>query len=187
MTEELKSTFISYYDGLVAALPKLATALIVFLVFVVLGKLFYRFIGKRIQRRWKDSIVSQFLAVTTKYAFYAFGFVFALNVMGFSNMAGGLVAGAGVGAIIVGFAFKDIGENFLAGFLLSMSRPFNIGDIIEVEGYKGTVKALDLRTTHIRNVEGKDIFLPNAMIVKNTVINFSKDGYLRVEFLVGID
>jgi len=107
--------------------------------------------------------------------------------MGFGGVANSLMAGAGVSAIIVGFAFKDIAENFLAGLLLLVSRPFEIGNIIEVSGAKGTVREMDIRTTHLRNIEGKDIYIPNSMIIKNPVINYTKDGLLRMDFLIGLD
>ena len=149
-------------------------------------KILYKLLGKRIQRKWKDSIVSGFAAESIKWILYLLGAVVALNILGFGNIASGLIAGAGVSAIIFGFAFKDIGENFLAGILLAFSSPFEIGNIIEVDNKRGTVKDLNLRTTHIRNVEGKDIFIPNAIIVKSALVNYTKDGNLRLDFMIGI-
>lgn len=112
--------------------------------------------------------------------------IIALNIVGFGGIASSLIAGAGISAIIFGFAFKDIGENFLAGIILALKRPFEIGDIIEVDGYKGNVEDLDLRVTHLRNFEGKDIYIPNSSIIKNTLVNYTKDGNLRVNFMLGI-
>ena len=151
-----------------------------------MGKLFYYFVGKRIQKKWKDTIISNFISEATKWSFYIFGIIIALNIVGFGGIAGSLIAGAGISAIIFGFAFKDIGENFLAGIILALKRPFEIGDIIEVQGFKGNVKDLDLRITHLRNSEGKDIYIPNSTIIKNTLINYTKDGNLRVNFMIGI-
>jgi len=139
-----------------------------------------------LELRWKDSIISNFIAEAIRWAFYIFGLITALNIIGFGGIAGSLMAGAGVGAIVFGFAFKDIGENFLSGFILAIKRPFEIGDIIEIGGYKGSVQDLDLRITHLRNAEGKDIFIPNASIIKNTLINYTKNGHLRVNFMIGI-
>jgi small conductance mechanosensitive channel len=67
---------------------------------------------------------------------------FFLNKIGLGDAVAGLLAGAGVTAIIVGFAFKDIGENLLAGIMLAFNRPFNIGNVVEIDGFVGTVKAL---------------------------------------------
>ncbi|MDX1472089.1 MAG: mechanosensitive ion channel family protein, partial [Flavobacteriaceae bacterium] len=141
---------------------------------------------KTTQRRWKDNLISSFLAEVIKWSFYLFGVIIALNALGFTGIASTVFAGAGVSAIVFGFAFKDIGENFLAGFILAIKRPFEIGDIIEIQGDKGTVRDLDLRLTHLRNAEGKDIYIPNSAIIKNTLVNYTKDGFLRVNFMIGI-
>lgn len=186
MNIEIKKVFIEYWYSLIELLPHFISALIVFFIFVFIGKMLYRILGKRIKRQWKDSIVSGFFSQALKWIFYLIGILAALNILGFGGLASGLIAGAGVSAIIFGFAFKDIGENFLAGILLAFNSPFEIGNIIEVDGNKGTVKVLSLRTTHLRNIEGKDIFIPNSTIVKNSVINYTKDGFLRLDFMVGI-
>jgi len=178
--------FNDFYSDISSMLPKIITGILVIIIFIILGKLFYTLIGKRIQKRWKDTIISNFISEATKWSFYIFGMIIALNIVGFGGIASSLIAGAGISAIIFGFAFKDIGENFLAGIILALKRPFEIGDIIEVDGYKGNVEDLDLRVTHLRNFEGKDIYIPNSSIIKNTLVNYTKDGNLRVNFMLGI-
>ena len=182
----MNEIFSQFYNQITAMVPNIISGLTVLLIFIILGKLFHKSIGTRIQKKWKDSIVSNFIAAASKWIFYILGVIIALNIIGFGGIASSIVAGAGISAIIFGFAFKDIGENFLSGILLALNRPFEIGDIIEVEGQKGTVKDLDLRTTHLRSVDGKDIYLPNSSIVKNTLINYTTDGFLRVNFMLGI-
>lgn len=186
MNIDFSKIFNDFYSDISSKLPNIITGILVIIIFIIMGKLFYTFIGKRIQKRWKDTIISNFVSEATKWSFYIFGIIIALNIVGFGSIASSLIAGAGISAIIFGFAFKDIGENFLAGIILALKRPFEIGDIIEVEGHKGTVKDLDLRVTHLRNVEGKDIYIPNSSIIKNTLINYTKDGNLRVSFMIGI-
>ena len=186
MNVDFSKIFNDFYLEISSKLPNMITGILVILLFIILGKLFNTFIGKRIQKRWKDTIISNFVSEATKWSFYIFGIIIALNIVGFGGIASSLIAGAGISAIIFGFAFKDIGENFLAGIILALKRPFEIGDIIEVQGYKGSVKDLDLRMTHLRNVEGKDIYIPNSSIVKNALVNYTKDGNLRVSFMIGI-
>ncbi|MDX1684499.1 MAG: mechanosensitive ion channel family protein [Saprospiraceae bacterium] len=166
--------------------PALVTGILVILVCIVAGKLIGRIIHLSLEKRWDDRIVSNFISEAVKWSFYILGIISALNLLGFGGIASGLIAGAGISAIVFGFAFKDIGENFLSGIILAFKRPFEIGDIIEVDGFKGTVKDLDVRMTHLRNVEGKDIYIPNSAILKNSLINYTKDGYLRVSFVVGV-
>ena len=186
MNIDFSKIFSDFYSDISSKLPNIITGILVIILFIIMGKLFYTFIGKRIQRRWKDTIISNFVSESTKWSFYIFGIIIALNIVGFGGIASSLIAGAGISAIIFGFAFKDIGENFLAGIILALKRPFEIGDIIEVDGYKGNVEDLDLRVTHLRNFEGKDIYIPNSSIIKNTLINYTKDGNLRVNFMIGI-
>ncbi len=186
MRDEFIQVFEDILTNLVRIFPRLILALAILLIFVFLGAIFNGVIGKYIRKRWYDSVVSNFLTNMSKWVFYIIGIMVALKVVGFGNIAGNILAGAGIGAIILGFAFKDIGENFLAGFILAMKRPFKIGDIIEVDGHKGTIRSMDLRTLHIRNVEGKDIFVPNSFLIKTAFINYTRDGLLRSNFVLGI-
>lgn len=186
MDIDFKKIFSDYFQQISGLIPNIITAIVIIVTAILFGKIIYRVISKATQRKWQDSIMSNFLAEVIKWTCYLFGVVIALNSIGFSGIASTLFAGAGVSAIVFGFAFKDIGENFLSGIILALKRPFEIGDIIEVGGAKGTVKDLDLRITHLRNAEGKDIYIPNSSIIKNTLTNYTKDGFLRINFMIGI-
>ena len=184
---QFDKVFTEYKESFIELIPNLTIALVIFLIFFGIGKLFYSVIHRRIQRRWKDTIAGGIIASSFKWGFYLLGLFTALSILGFSKVASGLVAGAGVSAFIIGFAFKDIAENFLAGLLLAFSRPFNLRDIIEINGMKGKVSALNLRTTQIRTLDGRDIFIPNGTIIKTELINYTKDGLLRYDFALGLD
>ena len=186
MDIDFQKIFSDYFEQVSTLIPNIITGILVLIIALILGKIVFKVIVKITQKRWQDNIISNFLAQVIKWSIYLFGVIMALSIIGFSGVASTIFAGAGVSAIVVGFAFKDIGENFLAGIILALKRPFEIGDIIEIQGVKGTVKDLDLRLTHLRNVEGKDIYIPNSSIIKNTLINFTKDGFLRINFMIGI-
>ncbi|MGB5753907.1 MAG: mechanosensitive ion channel domain-containing protein [Thermoanaerobaculia bacterium] len=70
---------------------------------------------------------------------------------------------------------------------LAFSRPFKVDDIIQSRDFKGTVRGIEMRHTHIRTADGRDIFLPNSQIINNPLTNFTRDGLLRPVFTVGID
>ena len=186
MKIDFHKIFSDYFEQISTLIPNIITGILILIIAVVTGKVVYKIISKTTQKKWQDSIMSNFLAEIIKWTFYLFGVIMALSAIGFSDMASTIFAGAGVSAIVFGFAFKDIGENFLAGIILALKRPFEIGDIIEIGGDKGTVKDLDLRLTHLRNAEGKDIYIPNSSIIKNTLTNYTKDGFLRINFMIGI-
>jgi small conductance mechanosensitive channel len=130
-------------------------------------------------------LLSNFLANTLFFFFVTLGVVTSLGILGFSGTVTKILAGAGISGFIIGFAFKDIGENFLAGILLAFKRPFSIGDTIETNGLTGTVYDFKLRETLIKTSDGIDAFIPNSIIIKNILKNHTLDHLLRKEFVVG--
>ncbi len=187
MLDNLINSFHDFWDSIIQKSPAILIGIILLLVFIFLGSFLSSFAKKRLIKQTEDRLLVNFLGRLIFLAMLIIGLVIFLNQLGLGKAAGGLLAGAGVSAIILGFAFKDIGENFLAGFFLAFSRPFSIGDVIEVQDIKGTVKALSFRNTHIRTFDGKDVFVPNGMLIKNPLSNYTRDGLLRYDFVVGLD
>lgn len=187
MKEQLIAQFVAFKADLISLFPKLLVAIVVLAVFWGLGRLTKSIFTNRFQRRWDDSIVVNFTGKALKGLLYLIGLAIAMYVLGFGGIAGSLVAGAGISAIVIGFAFKDIAENFLAGFLLAINRPFRINDIVEIENYKGTITRMDIRTTLMRMPDGRDVFVPNALFIKNILTNYTLDGLIRQEFTIGLD
>lgn len=187
MWQEFVSSFEEFQNSIIDQSPEIAVGVLMLIVFTLLGIFLRSVTQRRLARRVEDRLLVNFVGRMIFLVFLIGGITIFLNQIGLGKTASGLLAGAGVSAIILGFAFKDIGENFLAGFFLAFSRPFGTGDYIEVEGLTGIVKALNFRNTHIRTFEGKDIFIPNAMLIKNPLINYTRDGLLRHDFVIGID
>lgn len=177
----------TYYESVVALMPKLALGVLLILVFWYLSSLFKRWSGKWLQVRMDDPLLAVFLSRLVKATFITIGLLAFLQVVGLGNAAGSLLAGAGISAFVIGFAFKDIGENFLAGILMAFKRPFRIGDVIESGDIKGKIIGLSLRDTQVKTFDGKDVYIPNGLILKNPIINYTIDGFLRQEFDVGLD
>lgn len=182
--EEFKSASLHYYDQLLFVLPKVVLALIVFSIVYFIAKRLQRVLHKYLEGRMKDPLLAGFSARIFKTALIILGLLLALGIMGLGKAASGLMAGAGVTAFIIGFAFKDIGENFLAGFIMAFDRPFRIGDWVAIAGHEGKIVELSLRDVHIKTFDGRDIFIPNGMIVRNPIVNYTIDGFLRHSFLL---
>jgi small-conductance mechanosensitive channel len=70
---------------------------------------------------------------------------------------------------------------------MAFHRPFRVGDTIEIEDTVGNVVALDLRITQVKTFDGKDVFIPNSFLIKNQLINYTIDGFLRQDFMVSVD
>lgn len=185
--EKMVSILNSYWETFLYLLPKIAIAVIVFIIILIIASKISQLVRKAASLRMDDPLIVNFLGRITRWSLIVSGLILCMFLLGLGGIAGGLIAGAGVSAIIIGFAFKDIGENFLAGIILAFSRPYNIGDKVETGSTYGIVRALDLRNTHIKTFDGKDVYVPNAMVLKNPLINYTRDGFLRYEFLVGID
>ena len=144
-----------------------ATALGIFIAFwigaFIIGRLVCRF-GSRVPGN-KD--LWEFLGRVAKFAVITFGLVTALGTAGVNVSA--LVAGLGLTGFALGFAFRDILSNLLAGVLLLLYRPFGRGDHITVTGLDGVVVHIDLRYTVLR-ADDKTILLPNSSLFTNPII-----------------
>lgn len=164
------------------------------IVVAALGVLFAALLGIWLSRRargffiaWTDELLARFFANLIRWGSIALAVAWAIQWLNLAPILNGLLAGAGLTAIVLGFAFRDIGENFLSGIILASSRPFRSGDTIQSGEFMGKVVALDLRNTHLKTFDGKDVYLPNATVFKNPLINFTQDGLLRLDFTIGID
>lgn len=178
-TQSLESVFLF--------LPRLACACLILLGAFYAGRMLARAIGLLMAKISGMQIHDTFFRSLIRLMVFYFGIVLALNVLGMEKLALSLLAGGGVTAIVLGFAFREIGENFLAGIFLAFSRPFNVGDLINSEGLEGRVKSIALRFTHLRAVDGRDIYVPSSQLFSKPVINYTRDGLRRFSFSVGID
>lgn len=187
MEHEIISGFQKSWDSFLNFLPKLLLAVVIIIISYFIGKTLAKLTKFRVRKRLEDELLADFISRVVKWSIMVVGFIISADIIGLAAMAGGLIAGAGVSAIILGFAFKDIGENFLSGVILAFNRPFKMGDVIVSENISGTIISLDLRTTTIKTFEGYDVFIPNSMIVNNPLINYNREGTRRFDFTVGID
>ena len=128
------------------------------------------------------AVVVRLLAVPI----FLLGLYFVLQVAGLTRLALTVLGGTGLAGIILGFAFRDIAENFLASLLLSIRNPFRRGDLIEVAGREGVVQSLNTRSTVLLTLDGNHVQIPNATVYKSTIVNFSANERRRAHFTIGI-
>ena len=170
-----------------SASPRILGAIVCFSLFYLLSLFAVRAVKKILSSHPNLETHKNFLIHGARWAILLIGFSMTLHVLGLEKVANNILAGGGVLAAILGFAFREIGENFLAGIFLLFSRPFKLGDTIRSGDQEGVVKAIELRYTHVRSVDGKDIFIPSSQIFKDTLINHTLDGLQRPSFEIGID
>lgn len=99
----------------------------------------------------------------------------------------GLLVGAGFLGIVVGMAARQTLGSMVAGFVLMFSRPFTIGDWVEVGDDEGIVTEITIMNTRMRNFDGESIVIPNDIVSNHAVVNRSEQGHLRLRLDVGID
>ncbi len=185
--ELLIESLVQEWRGLVQLLPRVALSVVMFAALVTVGRLLGRGVENIIHRSDLPDLHGAFFRKVVVWVFVFLGVIVALNLLGLRAVAAGLITGGGITAIVLGFAFREIGENFLAGFFLAFSRPFRIGDLVESGGLSGVVQGIELRYTHVRSSDGRDIFIPSSHLFKNPLINYTRDGLRRFTFTVGID
>lgn len=165
-------------------LPKLITALVIFLVGLYLSGLAGRAVKRTLNARDTDPELTLLLQRVAKWTIIILVTITALQRVDF-NLTG-FVAGLGIIGFTIGFALQDVSKNFVAGILLLLQQPFDIGDAIEVAGYSGTVKNVDIRATEIRTFDGLQVLIPNGDVYVNAIKNFSKAKRRRLQLNIGV-
>ncbi len=183
---DIRHETFQYYDALVAMMPKLMAAILVALITWLIARQIRRISDRGLKRQMEDPLLARFLANLLRNVIIIIGFSLALKTLGLGGITAGILAGAGITAFVIGFALRDIGENFLAGILMAFKRPFRVGDFVESGPIRGRVTSLNIRETQIKTQDGKDVFVPNANIIKNPLINFTVDGFLRYDVTVSL-
>lgn len=185
-SETVINSISSYYNAFLEVLPRIALGIFVIIAGVLLAKLITNIYRKRILKKANDPLMAKFLAQSIKIVLILIAVLIALQVAGLNGVATGILTAAGGAAIVLGFAFQDIGKNFLAGIILAFNRPFDINDTIKVTDLFGKVKALNFRYMHIKTFDGRDIYVPNSDVLTKPVENYTADGFFRNDFIVGI-
>lgn len=185
-SDVLTSALSSYYQNFIEILPRITLGILIIIAGVLLARVVTNVYKQKILKQAEDPLMARFLAQAIKIIFTIIAILLALQVAGLTGVATGILTAAGGAAIVLGFAFQDIGKNFLAGIILAFNRPFNINDTIKVDNLFGKIKALNFRYMHIKTFDGRDIYVPNSDVLTKPVENYTADGFFRNDFIVGI-
>jgi small-conductance mechanosensitive channel len=162
-------TGISIINDSISLLPNLILAVVIFVIFMILASASKSF-TRRFTVRWgKRQGVALLLGQIAYTTVSVLGFLIAFSVVAPSFHASDLIRTLGIGSIAIGFAFQNILQNFLAGILLMINEPFQLGDWISVIGIEGDVDDIQTRATHVITKEGREVFIPNALLFTNPV------------------
>jgi len=173
-------------NNLITATPNILFAFLVFCVFYMIGwglRSTVVRVSNRYRRNYNLGIV---LGRLTQWSVVLLGLLVGLVIIFPRFTPAQLIQLLGLGSVAIGFAFRDILENFLGGILMLVSEPFKIGDQIIVEGIEGTVEAIDARATIIRRYDGRRVVIPNGKIYTNIITVNTAFDKRRQEYEVGV-
>ncbi len=172
--------------GALAHLPQIVVAVVV--IFVTwLGSKVAALVLQRVLRRSRmRQSLKELFALMVHMLVWILGIMVAAVIVFPDLTPGSILAGLGIGSVAIGFAFKDVFENFLAGIIILFRREMRIGDHIECEGIEGQVARIAVRESHIRKTDGQLVIVPNSILFKNPVVIRTHDDLRRVTIICGV-
>lgn len=188
LSERLEPTWQRLRDlgfGAVALLPLLGVALAIVLLALLAGTALGRWGGPSFLRS-RNPFLQAIIGRAIQAAVVLAGILVALDLLEATALVGAVAGTAGLAGLAVGFAFKDIVENYLAGVLLAVRRPFDQNDHVVVEGFEGKVVRLTPRETILMTLDGNHVRLPNATVFRSPMTNYTRNPRRRFQFDAGV-
>jgi small-conductance mechanosensitive channel len=179
---KLAELFRGFWD----ALPGILLAAVVFALFYAVARAMTWMIRRATEKRGHGRNVGIVIGRLGQGLVLLIGLLVALTVALPTFKPGDVVQFLGIGSVAIGFAFRDILQNFLAGILLLLTQPFRIGDQIIAGSHEGTVEDIQTRATFIRTYDGRRIVIPNATLFTEKVIVNTAFETRRIEYDIGI-
>ncbi len=175
----------TFFTDFVRRIPILGIALFIIFLFWQLSRLLVVW-DWPFKKLTNNSLARGLLKQIVRIVVVVGGLLIALDLLDATTIVGALLGTAGVVGIALGFAFRDIAENYLASILLSLRRPFEANDLVELQGFTGRVVRLTMRETILMTTDGNHVRIANATVFKSNLINFSRNHRRRFDFTVGI-
>ena len=167
-------------------IPDIILAVIIFIVFCLVANSIKSLV-KRLTRHYRHARnLGIVLGRLAQGAVILIGLFVALSIVIPSFKAGDLIQLLGISGVAIGFAFRDILQNFLAGILILLTEPFQIDDQIVFKGFEGTVENIQTRATTVRTYDGRRIVIPNSELFTNSVTVNTAFEKRRLQYDVGI-
>lgn len=176
----------NWYETAVAMLPNFVIAVFVLILFYLLSRGIKKVLAKVLGRFMDNKSIIKLILSLSGFVIMLVGLMVALSVLKLEKTVTSVLAGVGVVGLALGFAFQDAAANFISGVVMAIRSPINIGDIIDSNGYFGTVKKIGLRATTFSVPQGQDVIIPNRLIFQNPYTHYTVNGERRIDLGVGI-
>ena len=165
-------------------IPNLIVALVVFALTLFLSGLVARWVRRAAKLKIENAETRHLLSRLARWSVIILGTLVALGQVDFD--VSGFIAGLGVAGFTIGFALQDIARNFVAGILLLVRQPFNVGDAVEVGDYAGTVLDIKVRDTVLKTWDGEMVIVPNMDVFTQAIKNYSELSLRRRTVNIGL-
>jgi small-conductance mechanosensitive channel len=175
-----------YWQQFLQSIPMLCIGLVLLFLFYMIARPVSEMLVRPIKYLSSSELIRVVVRRIISLLIILLGFYIFLRFAGLSEFAVAVLSGTGVAGLIIGFAFKDIAENFISSLLLSIQKPFKLGDVIEVEGRLGVVKQVTARATTLVDFDGDHIQIPNSTVYKNIIRNLTANPFSRGKFVIGV-
>lgn len=162
----------------------LAMAIVIFVIGKIVVKVLVSVLGKLLSKANYDNMLVEFLKSIANAILMLFVIVAALDQLGVDTTS--LVAILGAAGLAIGLSLQGSLQNFAAGVMLLVFRPFKAGDYVDAGGVAGTVKSIGVFSTIMNTPDNKEIIVPNGNIYGGNIINFSAKDTRRVDMVFGI-
>lgn len=171
-------------EAAIRMLPNLALAIVIFIAFYLLARLIRRLVYRISCKISDKTAISNLISGMAYFVVFTIGIFTALEVLKLDKAVSSLLAGAGIIGLALGFAFQDLTANFISGIYITFRKPFDVGDIIETNGFTGTVENIQFRSSTMRTSDGLYIIIPNKDIFQKPIINHSLTKERKIELSI---
>lgn len=179
----MQDHFATLAENFINSIPNIVTAILILFISIYGGILLSRILRRVLQRNNAEPGITHLLTKTLQWTFIILGVITALQR--FFNVTA-FLTGLGIIGFTIGFAMQNIMQNFISGVILLVQQPFRVGHSVGIAGFDGTVLKIGLRTTEMKTLDGRIVFLPNADVLAQPIINYTRADLRRVDLPIGI-
>jgi len=173
-----------FMELLISYAPKLILAIITLVVGLWLIGIVTSAARKTMEKIKTDKTLIPFLSHLLSWGLKLLLFISVASMLGIATTS--FIAVLGAAGLAVGLALQGSLANFAGGVLLLIFKPYNVGDLIEAQGHLGVVKEVQIFNTILLSPNNKRIIVPNGALSNGSIVNYSTEGILRVDMVIGI-
>jgi small conductance mechanosensitive channel len=174
------------WRNILSAVPFLIFGIVVLVIFWGISAMVAKGARAYFSRRQMNDLLQTIAARGIAIVVFLLGIYIVFHVADLTNVALTILGGTGLLGIVLGIAFRDITENFLASIFLSVQNPFHAGDLIEINDNTGFIQRLTIRATLLMTLDGNHMQIPNATVYKSSILNYTSNPNQRIRFVIGI-